>query len=96
MGYRFFEPVWVRANLDPSKLARKYKLPKSLPELIILPRFNRLSGGISMNRPVSDIEKAHETYHTGIGTLVRSAKLGSAKIYLLDGTFLGTLNNLLQ
>jgi putative SbcD/Mre11-related phosphoesterase len=94
LGYRFLEPVWIRAELDRKKLERKYKLPESLPELIVLPGFNRLSGGIAMNSPVSGIEKAHETYHAGIGTLVRSAKLPSSKIYLLDGTFLGELRNL--
>ena len=97
LGYRFFEPVWVRAKLDREKLRRKYKnIPKKLPELIVFPRFNRLSGGISINRPLTDIDKAHKTYHTGIGTLVRSAELNSAKIYLLDGTFLGKLNDLMQ
>lgn len=97
LGYRFFESVWIRTKLDRGRLERKYKkIPRKLPELIVLPRFNRLSGGISMNRPVRDIEKAHETYHTGIGTLVRSAKLNSSKIYLLDGTFLGELKSLLQ
>lgn len=94
LGYRFFEPVWVRVKLDRNKLKKKYTLPRNLPELIILPRFNRLSGGISMNRPVSDIDKAHKPYHTGIGTLVRSSKLRSARIYLLDGTFLGKLCSL--
>jgi len=95
LGYRFFEPVWVRAKLDREKLRRKYKnIPKKLPELIVFPKFNRLSGGISINRPLTDIDKAHEAYHTGIGTLVRSAELNSAKIYLLDGTFLGVLENL--
>jgi putative SbcD/Mre11-related phosphoesterase len=94
LGYRFAEPVWIRAELDREKLERKYKLPKSLPELIVLPRFNRLSGGISMNSPVSDIDKAHEAYHAGIGTLVRSARLPFARIYLLDGTFLGELKNI--
>lgn len=94
LGYRFVEPVWLRAKLDREKIRKKYKLPKCLPELIVLPRFNRLSGGIPMNRPVSDIEKVHETYHTGIGTLVRASKLSSARIYLLDGTFLGELKNL--
>lgn len=94
LGYRFFEPVWIRAKLDREKLERKYKLPKSLPELIVLPRFNRLSGGISMNSPVSDIEKAHKPYHAGIGTLVRFSKLPSSGIYLLDGTYLGELKNL--
>jgi putative SbcD/Mre11-related phosphoesterase len=97
LGYRFFEPVWIRTKLDRKRLARKYgEIPKKLPELIVFPRFNRLSGGISMNRPVRDIEKSHETYQTGIGTLVRSAKLSSAKVYLLDGTFLGELKDLLR
>ncbi len=97
LGYRYFEPVWVRAELDQGKLAKKYgEIPNEMPELIILPRFNPLSGGISINMPIQDIEKAHETYHTGMGTLVRSSKLRSAKIYLLDGTFLGEVKNLLQ
>lgn len=94
LGHRSFEPVWLRVELDRERLAKKYKLPDSIPELIVLPRFNRLSGGISMNRPVSDLERAHKTYHTGLGTLVRSAKLASAKVYLLDGTFLGELKDL--
>jgi putative SbcD/Mre11-related phosphoesterase len=97
LGYRFFEPVWIRTKLDRERLAKRYReIPEKLPELIVLPRFNRLSGGISMNRPIRDIEKSHETYHTGIGTLVRSAKLNSAKVYLIDGTFIGELKNLLQ
>ena len=94
LGYRFFEPVWIRAELDREKLARKYSLPRTLPELIILPRFNNLSGGIPMNRPVSEIEKAHQAYHTGMGTLARYSKLHSSGIYLLDGTYLGKLSSL--
>jgi hypothetical protein len=95
LGYRFFEQVWLRAKLDREKLASKYKsIPKNLPELIVLPVFNRLSGGIPFNRPISEIEKAHEICHAGIGTLVRSAKLPFSKIYLLDGTFLGKLEDL--
>lgn len=95
LGYRFLEPVWLRADLDRERLARNYKsLPEPLPELIVLPGFNRLSGGIAMNRPVTEIEKAHESLKTGIGTLVRSARLGRSRVYLLDGTFLGKLKSL--
>lgn len=95
LGHRFTEPVWIRAELDKEKIRKRYKsIPRKLPELIVLPRFNKLSGGISFNSPLSEIEKIHRAYHTGIGTLVRSAKLKSSKIYLLDGTFLGTLSSL--
>jgi len=96
LGYRFFEQVWMRAELDRNALRKKYKkIPTRLPELIIMPKFNRLSGGISMNYPVSDIDKAHRYDSSGIGPLVRSAKLKASKVYLLDGTFLGQLNALL-
>jgi hypothetical protein len=95
LGHRFTEPVWIRAELDRERLERHYKtVPKNLPELIVLPRFNKLSGGISMNAPVAEIEKIHRAYHSGIGPLVRAAKLKTAKLYLLDGTFIGELKDL--
>jgi len=95
LGYRFSESVWVRASLDRKKLAARYKkIPRKLPELIVLPKFNRLSGGISVNRSLSETDRSHKK--SGIGTLVRSAKLRDSKIYLLDGTFLGALKSLLQ
>lgn len=95
LGGRFFEQAWIRARLCRSKLAEKYKsVPAKLPELIIVPKFNRLSGGISMNCPASQIDKAHRSDNSGIGPMVRSARLGSSKVYLLDGTLLGTLGSL--
>jgi len=95
LGYRYFEPVWVRAKLRREILRRKYrKIPPKLPELVILPRFNKLSGGIAMNKPVREIEREHELSHTGIGPLVRSADLKNSDIYLLDGTFMGKLKTL--
>jgi hypothetical protein len=95
LGYRFFEQVWIRAELDRKKISGKYKkVPVRLPELIIVPKFNRLSGGISMNYPISQIDRAHKSDNGGIGPLVRSADMKSSKIYLLDGTFLGVLASL--
>ncbi len=96
LGYRFFEQAWLRAELDRNALRKRYgKIPVRLPELIIMPKFNRLSGGISMNYPVTAIDRAHGYDSSGIGPLVRSAKLKQAKVYLLDGTFLGKLKDLL-
>jgi hypothetical protein len=95
LGHRFFEQVWMRAEFDREKLSEKYDdVPSKLPELIIVPKFNKLSGGISMNYPLTSIEREHRKFNSGIGPLVRTAKLKSAKIYLLDGTFLGRLTDL--
>ncbi|MCD6591001.1 MAG: metallophosphoesterase [Candidatus Aenigmarchaeota archaeon] len=92
LGYRFSEPVWLRAKLNKNALKRRYAhLPEKLPELIVMPRFNKLSGGIAFNRPISEI-KRHKAF--GIGTLVKSSKLDEAEVYLLDGTFLGNLKEL--
>jgi hypothetical protein len=95
IGYHFIEQVWIRARLDPEKIQRKYVFKGKLPELVILPRFNRLSGGISMNMPIRDLEKAHKLKNTGLGTLVRYSRLKEAKVYLLDGTFLGKMRDLM-
>ncbi len=90
LGYRYTEPVWMRMEFDREKLKKKYrKLPANLPELIVVPVFNRLSGGISMNMPVEKIDRYH-----GLSPLFRSAKMKTSKIYLLDGTFLGELKDL--
>lgn len=94
LGHRFYEQVWIRAELDRAKLARYKHLPSKLPELIMVPKFNRLSGGISMNYSMPEIEREHKNEQSGIGALVRSARLRTAKVYMLDGTFLGELKDL--
>jgi putative SbcD/Mre11-related phosphoesterase len=95
LGYRFFEQAWIRAELSRSRLAERYKgVPARLPELVIVPKFNRLLGGISMNYPVSHIDSDHKRDNSGIGPLARAAKLKTSRVYLLDGTFLGELGSL--
>lgn len=97
MGYRFHECVWLRADLDRKKIEERYgNVPGKLPELIVMPKFNRLSGSIPMNRPMSEIDRMHGGMggKGGIGTLVRSSRLFSSRVYLLDGTFLGRLSAL--
>jgi putative SbcD/Mre11-related phosphoesterase len=95
LGYRFTEQVWVHAELEKEKIKNKYKIRfSSLPKLIIIPHFNRLSGGISLNLPSKYVKEARKEMRIGMGPIVRSAKLSSSKIYLLDGTFLGELKKL--
>ena len=67
------------------KLSRKFEIPKSLPELVIMPVFNEFAGGISLN---SERSKGF------LGPLAKCSERENAGIYLLDGTFLGELGKL--
>jgi putative SbcD/Mre11-related phosphoesterase len=89
LGYRWGERVWIKANLDPRKIRARYPEAKALPELILMPAFNPLSGGIPVNRK---IPKGEEKKH--ISPILKSAKMRTAKIYMLDGTYLGELGKL--
>jgi len=84
LGYRWTEPVWLRASVDKKKIESHYKQkPKADMEIIIVPPFNKLSGGYPINK-----ERNDEKYKEFLGPV---AKLISRKkkLYLLDGTFLG-------
>jgi putative SbcD/Mre11-related phosphoesterase len=93
LGFRWIEPVWVRAGLDGKGLSGHYKdMPeKKLPEVVLMPVFNEFAGFIALNRPMSDIERQ---FSKGLGPLFRIAKKDKAMIYMLDGTFLGELGKL--
>jgi hypothetical protein len=84
LGYRWLEKVWIRSKLKPSSIRKKYKNFKKLPELIVMPTFSDLVGGFAMNR--------HEK--EPLGPILKCADLEKAKVYLLDGTFLGKLEGL--
>ena len=83
LGYRWMEPVWVRAGLDKKKLARRFKEVKKAPELVVMPAFNPFAGGISVNRKMKEKEL--------LGPVIKCARMKKAGLYLLDGTFLGEL-----
>jgi hypothetical protein len=82
--------TWIRARLDRDKVASNYKQEEfewADPELIILPSFNELCGGIAFN------ESTNEEL---LGPLFssRAVHLEESEVYLLDGTFMGTIENL--
>jgi putative SbcD/Mre11-related phosphoesterase len=94
LGFRWLEPVWVRAAFRKKRVMEKYKLkarPPKLPELIIMPAFNTFSGAIPLNTSVTQKRAGAEP---GLGPLTKAADMKKARIYLLDGTFLGQLKNL--
>lgn len=86
LGYRWVEQVWIKARLKKSLVDKKFGKTKKLPEMILMPAFNSWAGTRPLNR-----KRAKEAY---TGPLVKCADLPNAKVYLLDGTFLGKLKDL--
>lgn len=109
LGYSWRERVWVRSNLNKSIIKERYKkLPVSLPELIVMPAYNPIVGGKAINEIISrtDLHKqssqnrpaAHTTLHKQpsqfMGPLAKSANAKTTRVFLLDGTLLGTLGKI--
>lgn len=86
MGGRVIEPAWLRVKLDASKLPEELRL-ENPPELIVMPSFSSLVKGAPVNRRLED---------ELIGPLFRcgAASLEKAEVYLLDGTYLGRVEEL--
>jgi putative SbcD/Mre11-related phosphoesterase len=89
LGHATVRPVWAKAQLQAEATAKHYAL-EPLPgscdhlrnhEIIIAPAFNHLCGGLALNEPIDDPH----------GPLMAMIDWDSARIFLLDGTELGTL-----
>lgn len=90
VGHTITRQAWIRARLDKDAVAKNYK-PEEFdwanPEVIIVPSFNELCGGIAFN----------ESWHDDLlGPLFNShaVQLEESQVYLLDGTYMGTIDNL--
>ena len=108
LGLWMVKQVWVKTTCDGTRLAQAYlkylnlaprKNPAatfkekfgfypSNPRLIVMPTFNDLVGGFSVDRLEKDVS----------GPVIGSIgpALGNAELYLLDGTFLGTVKQFSQ
>jgi len=86
-GYRNIEQVWVKGKLDEEVVKKKYKIKKcGKLNTIIFPTFNKLLGGLALN---SVFNKEY------IGPLLENAiDVDKCKLYLLDGTFLGSIKQM--
>jgi len=81
LGHGIARPAWVRAPICPGCVEAHYKRKLPAPEIIIVPAFNDLCGGLSLNEPQENED----------GPVLTMADLDRARIYLLDGTDLGNL-----
>lgn len=95
LGYRWSELVWIQTKLKKKPIQEKYKIPiKTLPEIIIFPPFNELAGKIVVNKSLREIESQYKSGPPS--PIFRVCDLVGAKIYLLDGTYLGELGKLIH
>jgi len=88
------ERLGVKVNANPSTLLRdQFNVRLRVSQLFIMPSFNDFLGGQPINeRKLGKGAKSRAF----IGPVLRSGNidLDAAEIYLLDGTFLGTVDQL--
>lgn len=90
LGHSWRERVWIRAPLSRKMLSIHYsKLPKHLPDFLLMPAFSRLVGGWAANR-LDDKGRLVG----GLGPITRCADIKRALAYMLDGTFLGEVSKI--
>ena len=87
LGFSSTVPCWVRGPVVREKLEERFGKEAKLEEILIVPAFNKLISGIPMNR------KEKERL---LGPILENGIMNTdeAEISLLDGTFVGRLENL--
>ena len=92
LGASSAEPAWIRTRMNYLPLAEHYsaiglELKWSDPEVIIMPAFCELCGGVAFNESAYD-DLLGPVFSSG------TIDLDHAQVYLIDGTRLGKLNDL--
>lgn len=88
LGKKHLEPAWIKARFNRIAIEKHYRgIQWNNPRLTVMPAFNELAGGIPFNEA---------GYTELLGPLFTSnaVKLNKATCYLLDGTYLGEIENL--
>ncbi len=81
LGYKTFEPCWIKGKFIKNKLKEKYPDTNDV-KILVIPAFNELCGGIAVNRE-------------GVaGPMGRIMNVDNSEVYLLDGSFLGKVKNI--
>lgn len=88
LGHAISEEVWIRTHFIEKAIKEYYgDIDWHCPEVIIMPAFNELCGGIPFN------ESIHEEL-LGPVFANHAIELEKARTFLLDGTDLGTIGNI--
>lgn len=88
LGHSVSEPVWIRTHFIEEAIREHYRdIEWSNPEVIVMPAFNELCGGVPFN------ESVHEEL---LGPLFanHAVELEKARAFLLDGTDLGIIGRI--
>ncbi len=86
--------IRLKPDADPFELlSQRFSVRLKASELFIMPYFNDFLGGRPINRESSG-KSAKSFEYLGPILRSRSVDIENAEIYLLDGTFLGTVNQL--
>lgn len=89
LGYQSAESAWIRTALrrdDPAFMDR-YHNASTDPHVIVMPAFNELCGGVPFNAPHPDL----------LGPIaVHALEIDDAHAYLLDGTNLGRIGDMIR
>jgi putative SbcD/Mre11-related phosphoesterase len=81
LGYKIFEPCWVKGKFIKDRLKEKYPNAKC-NEVLIMPAYNPLCGGLSINQG-------------GImGPFGKMIDIKNSQIYLIDGSDIGLVRNI--
>jgi putative SbcD/Mre11-related phosphoesterase len=83
--------VKVEGTIDET-MRKHYTVESRAAQIFMMPSFNDFLGG----RAINETRPGREGRATMIGPMIRSGTLDidNAEVYLLDGTYLGTLNQL--
>lgn len=88
LGYSSIQQVWLKGKLNQELIKKKYKISKTGKlNIIIVPSFNRLSGSLAVNKTL-DEELTRPLLTNKI------LDINKARAYLLDGTYLGKIQNI--
>ncbi len=88
------EHLGIKVNADPTALLRdRFGVKLRASQFFIMPSFNEFLGGQPVNRKSIGKDARSRAF---IGPVLRSGSINinDAETYLLDGTFLGTVNQL--
>ena len=83
----------IKGKADVSVVFKEqYKVKVEVEQLFILPSFNQFLGG----RPINERKRGKKNTDSYIGPILRSGcvNMNDAEVYLVDGTFLGTVEQL--
>ena len=82
LGFSISKPCWLRVPLLPDKARQRYPSVNPNMEVVVMPAFNPLCGGMAVNTD-------------GIlGPLHDIVDVDAGQVYLLDGTHLGNVGSL--